>query len=141
MSIYTLARLRKALSSHIDIPNTHFHILKQYNGNDWLYHIRFEKQLICSLPVCSHRDEKRTLFLVGLAPNVIYPLRQIETIRILEGDVLDNMGKSWSSERATSLRGVDRTGNKNNTFLVDKETLLFNGKSPTSMLCMMNSSK
>ena len=128
MSIYTLARLRKALSSHIDIPSMHYHILKQYNGNDWLYHIRFEKQLICSLPVCSHRDDKRILFLVGLAPNVIYPLKQIETIRILEGEVIDNMR-------------VDRTGYKNNTFLVNKETLLFNSKSPTSMLCMMNSSK
>jgi hypothetical protein len=106
----------------------HYHILKQYNGNDWLYHIRFEKQLICSLPVCSHRDDKRILFLVGLAPNVIYPLKQIETIRILEGEVIDNMR-------------VDRTGYKNNTFLVNKETLLFNSKSPTSMLCMMNSSK
>ena len=128
MSIYTLAKLRKALSSHIDIPSMHYHILKQYSGNDWLYHIRFEQKLICSLPVCSHRDEKRILFLVGLAPNVIYPLRQIETIRILEGEVLDNIR-------------VDRTGYKNNTFLVDKETLLFNGKSPTSMLCMMNISK
>ena len=128
MSIYTLARLRNALSSHIDIPSMHFHILKRYTGNDWLYHIRFEKQLICSLPVCSHRDEKRILFLVGLAPNVIYPLRQIETVRILEGKVVDNIR-------------VDRSGYKNNTFLVDKETVLFNGKSPTSMLCMMNISK
>lgn len=128
MSIYTLARLRNALSSHIDIPSMHYQLLKRYTGNDWLYHIRFEKKLICSLPVCSHRDEKRILFLVGLAPNVIYPLRQIETVRILEGKVVD------------SIR-VDRSGYKNNTFLVDKETVLFNGKSPTSMLCMMNISK
>ena len=128
MSIYTLARLRNALNSHIDIPSMHYQLLKRYTGNDWLYHIRFEKQLICSLPVCSHRDEKRILFLVGLAPNVIYPLRQIETVRILEGKVVDNIR-------------VDRSGYKNNTFLVDKETLLFNGKSPTSMLCMMNISK
>lgn len=128
MSIYTLARLTNALSSHIDIPSMHYQLLKRYTGNDWLYHIRFEKQLICSLPVCSHRDEKRILFLVGLAPNVIYPLRQIETVRILEGKVVD------------SIR-VDRSGYKNNTFLVDKENVLFNGKSPTSMLCMMNISK
>ena len=131
MSIYTLARLSKALSSHIDIPSMHYQLLKRYTGNDWLYHIRFEKKLICSLPVCSHRDEKRILFLVGLAPNVIYPLRQIETIRILDGEI-----------RTFTPNGneVDNFG-KNTTFLVDKETLLFNGKSPTSMLCMMNSSK
>ena len=128
MSIYTLARLRNALSSHIDIPSMHYQLLKRYTGNDWLYHIRFEKKLICSLPVCSHRDEKRILFLVGLSPNVIYPLKQIETVRILEGEVVDNMS-------------VQITSSKNNTFLVDKETLLFNGKSTTSMLCMMNISK
>ena len=131
MSIYTLARLRKALSSHIDIPSMHYHILKQYSGNDWLYHIRFEQKLICSLPVCSHRDEKRILFLVGLAPNIIYPLRQIETIRILDGEI-----------RTFTPNGkeVDNFG-KNSTFLVDKESYLWSDKDPVAMLCMMNNSK
>ena len=131
MSIYTLARLRNALSSHIDIPSMHYHILKRYTGNDWLYHIRFEKQLICSLPVCSHRDEKRILFLVGLAPNIIYPLRQIETIRILDGEI-----------RTFTPNGkeVDNFG-KNSTFLVDKESYLWSDKDPVAMLCMMNNSK
>jgi hypothetical protein len=131
MSIYTLARLRNALSSHIDIPSTHYQLLKRYTGNDWLYHIRFEKQLICSLPVCSHRDEKRILFLVGLAPNIIYPLRQIETIRILDGEI-----------RTFTPNGkeVDNFG-KNSTFLVDKESYLWSDKDPVAMLCMMNNSK
>jgi hypothetical protein len=133
MSIYTLDRISKALNSQLDIPCIHYNILKRYAGIDWLERIRFEQHLICSLPICSHRNDKRILFLVGLAPNVIYPLRQIETVRILDGEIrtfAPNREAVWSSKN-----------NHKNTFLVDKESYLWSEKNPTAMLCMMNTTK
>lgn len=121
--IYTLSHLRKPLSTHIDIPTIHAEIFSQYKGYDWLHYTRFEKNLACPLPICS--TSKRTVYLVFLTPNVIYPLRQVETVRILEGDIIDNMG-------------VERNDHNLNTFNVGKEYFLWNGEKPTSMLCMIN---
>ena len=123
-AIYTLEGLIKCLNLNIDKPNMHCQIFRCYKGYDWLHYIRHEKNLACSLQICG--TDKRSLLLVGLAPNIVYPLRQIETIRILEGDIVDNMGKK-------------RSDYNYDTFTIDKnQQFILNGKRETSILCMLN---
>jgi hypothetical protein len=134
--IYTLTalttRLNLQLNIHrVDHPELHAHVFRQYRGYDWLHYIRHEKHLVCSLPISG--TSTRDVMLVCLAPRVIYPLKQVETIRLLEGDVCLHFDPPIFDSNSRVSADDDDT-----TFLVGKRAFLQNGKGHTTLLCMTN---
>jgi hypothetical protein len=124
--IHTLSKVLKQLGSHMDTPAFHSYIFSRYKGYDWLHYIRYEPHVACSHLLGD--TATRSVLLVGLTPFVVYPLRQIETVRVLDGSV----------RTVNNKYDVKRLDVK--TVIIDNERFLWNGNGNTALLCMMNHS-
>lgn len=135
--IYTLTalttRLNLQLHMHqVDHPVLHAHVFKQYRGYDWLHYIRHEKHLVCSLTISG--TTTRDVMLVGLPPHVIYPLKQVETVRLLEGSVCLHFNPPvFDANACFSADDIDTS-----TFVAGKRSFLQNGDGKTTLLCTIN---